>query len=304
MTTIRTARDRQWGETFARLKAMTSEGRYEEVEAEARTLAALPRRPWRRRPPHWEARVLATGAAVMHGRTAEALDELDTLIAELEPVGLNSQMLRLIARSNRVVALSGLRRYAEAETEANGVLRELNQIAHRAPVATLEINTLGHLAAVLCGLARHEEAEAVARGNLPRAKGTGAGVLNTTLARSLNGQGRYEEALAEVRRSPPGRPATPPGTRTWSAPRPCTAWAAAPRRRTPYGGRWPTANGSCTRPIRAPPRPVPCWPASPGRSRERNPEENRGSEHRRAGTRGGVCRPFGEPPSRVPRRPS
>ncbi|MCW1096768.1 hypothetical protein OJ963_23085 [Streptomyces sp. RS2] len=206
MTTIRTARDGQWGETFARLKAMTSEGRYEEVEAEARTLAALPRRPWRRRPPHWEARVLATGAAVMHGRTAEVLDELDTLIAELEPVGLNSQMLRLIARSNRVAALSGLRRYAEAETEANGVLRELNQIAHRAPVAALEVNTLGHLAVVLCGLARHEEAEAVARGNLPRANGPAAGVLNTTLARSLNGQGRYEEALAEVRRSPPRPP--------------------------------------------------------------------------------------------------
>ncbi|MFE6639170.1 hypothetical protein ACFVFT_06115 [Streptomyces tendae] len=206
MTTIRTARDSQWGETFARLRAMSSAGRYEEVEAEARTLAALPRRPWRRRPPHWEARVLATGAAVMHGRMTEALDELDTLIAELEPVGLNSQMLRLIARSNRVVALSGLRRYAEAETEANGVLRELTRIAHRAPVARLEINTLGHLAVVLCGLARHEEAEAVARGNLPRANGPAAGVLNTTLARSLNGQGRYEEALAEVRRSPPQPP--------------------------------------------------------------------------------------------------
>ncbi|MFK4545798.1 tetratricopeptide (TPR) repeat protein [Streptomyces tendae] len=206
MTTIRTARDSQWGETFARLKAMTSEGRYEEVEAEARTLAALPRRPWRRRPPHWEARVLATGAAVLHGRVAEALDELDTLIAELEPVSLNSQMLRLIARSNRVVALSGLRRYAEAETEANGVLRELNQIAHRAPVARLEVSTLGHLATVLCGLARHEEAEAVARGNLPRAKGPAVGVLHTTLARSLNGQGRHEEALTEVRRRLPPPP--------------------------------------------------------------------------------------------------
>ncbi|MEU1048231.1 tetratricopeptide repeat protein [Streptomyces sp. NPDC005897] len=202
MTSIRTARDSQWGETFTRLKAMTCQGRYEEVEAEARALAALPRRPWRRRPPHWEARVLATGAAVMHGRVTEALDELDTLIAELEPVGLNSQMLRLIARGNRVVALSGLRRYAEAETEANGILRELNQIAHRAPVAALEVNTLGHLAAVLCGLARHEEAEAVARGNLPRAKGPAAGVLHTTLARSLHGQGRHEEALAEIGRSP------------------------------------------------------------------------------------------------------
>ncbi|MEU4984146.1 tetratricopeptide repeat protein [Streptomyces sp. NPDC021969] len=203
MTTIRTARDSQWGETFARLRAMIKEGRYEEVEAEARALAALPRRPWRRRPPHWEARVLVTGTVVIHGRVAEALDELDTLIAELEPVGLNSQMLRLIARSNRVVALSGLRRYAEAETEANRVLRELNQIAHRAPVAALEINTLAHLATVLCGLARHEEAEAVARGNLPRATGPAVGVLHTTLARSLNGQGRHEEALTEVRRSLP-----------------------------------------------------------------------------------------------------
>ncbi|MET7322546.1 hypothetical protein [Streptomyces sp. NPDC005549] len=206
MTSIRTARDSQWGKTFARLRTMAREGRYEEAEAEARALAALPRRPWRRRPPHWEARVLATGTAVMHGRTAEALDELDTLIAELEPVGLNSQMLRLIARGNRVVALSGLRRYAEAETEANGILRELNRIAHRAPVAALEINTLGHLAVVLCGLARHEEAEAVARGNLPRTDGPAVAVLHATLARSLNGQGRHEEALAEVRRSLPRPP--------------------------------------------------------------------------------------------------
>ncbi|MGW4550465.1 tetratricopeptide repeat protein [Streptomyces violaceorubidus] len=206
MTRIRTARDSQWGKTFTRLRTMTKEGRYEEVEAEARALAALPRRPWRRRPPHWEARVLATGTAVMHGRMAEALDELDTLIAELEPVGLNAQMLRLIARGNRVVALSGLRRYAEAETEALAVLGELTRIGHRAPVARLEVNTLGHLAAVLYGLARHEEAEAVARGNLPRADGPAVGVLHATLARSLNGQGRHEEALAELRRSLPQPP--------------------------------------------------------------------------------------------------
>ncbi|MFJ6072889.1 hypothetical protein ACIQFU_18890 [Streptomyces sp. NPDC093065] len=206
MTSIRTARDSQWEETFTRLRSMTREGRYEEVEAEARALAALPRRPWRRRPPHWEARVLATATAVMHGRVAEALAELDTLIAELEPVDLNSQMLRLIARSNRVVALSGLRRYAEAETEALGVLGELGRIAHRAPVSVLEVNTLVHLAGVLCGLARHEEAEAVARGNLPRADGPAVAVLQATLARSLNGRGRHEEALTEVRRSVPPPP--------------------------------------------------------------------------------------------------
>ncbi|MFG2680042.1 hypothetical protein [Streptomyces sp. NPDC048392] len=206
MTSIRTARDSEWQETFVRLRTMTRQGRYEEVEAEARALAALPRRPWRRRPPHWEARVLATGTAVMHGRVTEALDELDRLIAELEPVGLNSQMLRLTARGNRVVALSGLRRYAEAETEALGILRGLSRIAHRAPVSRLEANTLGHLAAVLCGLARHEEAEAVARGNLPRTDGPAVAVLYATLARSLNGQGRHEEALTEVRRSVPHPP--------------------------------------------------------------------------------------------------
>ncbi|MEV8124949.1 hypothetical protein AB0P07_12685 [Streptomyces sp. NPDC085944] len=36
MTTIRTARDSRWGETFARLKAMTGEGRYEEALTEVR----------------------------------------------------------------------------------------------------------------------------------------------------------------------------------------------------------------------------------------------------------------------------
>ncbi|WP_399889744.1 hypothetical protein ACGH7X_28210 [Streptomyces sp. BBFR51] len=206
MTTIRTARDSEWGETFARLRAMAKQGRYEEVEAEARALAALPRRPWRRRPPHWEARVLATGTAVMHGRGAEVLHELEALIAELAPADLNAQVLRLIARGNRVAALSGLRRYAEAETEALGILSELTRIAHRTPVWRLEVNTLVHLAAVLCGLARHEEAEAVARGNLPRAEGPAVAVLHATLARSLNGQGRCEEALAEVRRSLPRPP--------------------------------------------------------------------------------------------------
>ncbi|MCQ4193576.1 hypothetical protein M4J08_003340 [Streptomyces parvulus] len=206
MTTIRTARDSEWGKTFARLRTMTEEGRYEEVEAEARALAKLPRRPWRRRPPHWEARVLATGSAVMHGRGAEVLDELDALIAELEPVGLNSQMLRLIARGHRAAALSGARRYAEAETEALAVLKELSRIAHRTPVARLEVTILTHLAGALCGLGRHEEAEAVARGNLPRAQPPTSLVLHLMLVRSLNGQGRHEEALAEARRGAPEPP--------------------------------------------------------------------------------------------------
>ncbi|MEU5476726.1 hypothetical protein [Streptomyces mirabilis] len=51
-----------------------------------------------------------------------------------------------------------------------------------------------------------EEAEAIARGNLTRADALTADDLRHILARSLNGQGQYEEALAEVRRlAPVGR---------------------------------------------------------------------------------------------------
>ncbi|MFK8905839.1 hypothetical protein ACJA3G_02145, partial [Streptomyces sp. YS-3] len=40
---------------------------------------------------------------------------------------------------------------------------------------------------------------AIARRNLPRADAPTAAVLHCVLARSLNGQGRHDEALAEVR---------------------------------------------------------------------------------------------------------
>ncbi|MCF2435577.1 hypothetical protein LV779_17585 [Streptomyces thinghirensis] len=223
------------------------------------------------------------------------LSELDALIAELEPVGLNSQMLRLIARSNRVIALSGLRRYAEAETAALGILSELTRIAHRAPVAGLELNTLEHLATALCGLGRHEEAEAVTACNLTRASGPAAGVLYTTLARSPERPGPLRGGAG---RGPAG----------------CAA-AAPLRLRVPGSGhrRGPVRPGAPSEAGTAVRRALTdcerrLHPAHPryrgagdllGRiTGER--EGGRGQERTEGPAQGGVCRPFGELPSRVP----
>ncbi|MEU0083327.1 hypothetical protein [Streptomyces sp. NPDC006274] len=50
---------------------------------------------------------------------------------------------------------------------------------------------------------RYEDAEAIARGNLPRAEGAAAAALHRGLVHSLNGQGRCQEALTEARRVAP-----------------------------------------------------------------------------------------------------
>ncbi|WP_254405384.1 tetratricopeptide repeat protein [Streptomyces sp. AC627_RSS907] len=202
---IRAARERGRRETFARLERKYRAGEYEEVEAEARALAAASRRHSRRRRPlpQWQARVLATGVAVAHGRGTEVLPELEALIDELEPVDPEAHVLRLIVRNNRVTVLNGQERYEDAETEALGILRDVTRLAHLTPLWRMELSALGALAVALCGQDRHEEAEAIARGNLPRAAEPALAGLHAVLVRSLNGQGRHEEALAEARRDPP-----------------------------------------------------------------------------------------------------
>ncbi|MEV5998635.1 tetratricopeptide repeat protein [Streptomyces griseomycini] len=204
MKRIRTARDSAREELFARLELQYRAGEYEEVEAAARAFAAAPRPPWRKRPlPQWQARTLATGAAVAHGRGAEVMAELEALIAELKPADAEAHALRLVVRDNRVTVLVGQERYEEAEGEALGILREVTRLAHPAPLGKLELGALGNLAAALCGQARFDEAEEIARGNLPRAEEPALAALHATLVHSLNGQGRYEEALAEARRNTP-----------------------------------------------------------------------------------------------------
>ncbi|MFF1277403.1 tetratricopeptide repeat protein [Streptomyces marokkonensis] len=206
MKRIRTTRDSARRELFARLELRYRAGEYEEVEAAARALAAAPRSARRKRPlSGWQARTLATGVAVAHGRGAEVLGELETLIAELEPVNAEVHVLRLVVRNNRTAVLVGLERYGEAETEALGVLREITRLAHVTPLWKLELSALENLAGALCGQGRFEEAEEIARGNLPRAEEPSLAPLHATLVRSLNGQGRYEEALSEARGRTPHR---------------------------------------------------------------------------------------------------
>ncbi|CAM5376296.1 hypothetical protein [Streptomyces pilosus] len=203
MKPIRRTREKTRRELFTRLEDRFRQGEYEEVEATARALAEGARSGRRRRPlPEWQARTLATMAAVAHGRGAEVLGELETLIAELAPVDVETQVLRLVVRRNRLVVLSGQERYEEAEREALDILGEISRLAHLITLAKLELSALGLLAGALCGQGRAEEAEAIARGNLARA-GDGAAHLRVVLARSLNGQDRYEEALAEARSCTP-----------------------------------------------------------------------------------------------------
>lgn len=184
-----------------RIQGLLEAGSFEQAEAEARALAASPR--GRGGDPElvsWLARSLAAGAAVGHGRGAELLPEIETLITELEQTAGADRQLLLAVRSNRAAILVQQDRHAEAEAEVRDILRGATRIAHLAKMWRIEVNALANLAAALNGQGRYEEAEAVARGNLPRAEGPSAAFLHRALVRSLNGQSRYEEALAEARR--------------------------------------------------------------------------------------------------------
>ncbi|MET9558266.1 tetratricopeptide repeat protein [Streptomyces sp. NPDC006645] len=197
--------------TLDRIQELLAAGDFEEAETEARALAAASRA--RDGDPGlvpWLARSLAAGAGIAHGRGAELLPELETLITELEQTAGTNRQLLLAVRSNRAAVLVQQDRYAEAETEALDILRGTTRLAHLTEMWRIEQNALTNLAGALNGQGRHEEAEAIARGHLPQADGPTAAFLHRALVDSLNGQSRYEEALAEARRY------TPAGGRTAS----------------------------------------------------------------------------------------
>ncbi|WP_257584176.1 hypothetical protein [Streptomyces sp. TLI_146] len=176
---------------------------FEQAEEGARFVAAMP--PVRgsdHELASWLARALAVTAALTHGRGEEVLPEVEALITDLTRApgaGPTLQALLLTLRAHRVEILIQTERHEEAEAEARTVLRAAVRLAHLAEVWEVELLTLAKLAAALNAQGRHEEAEAVARGNLPRADERRAGAFHRALASSLNGQGRYEEALAETR---------------------------------------------------------------------------------------------------------
>ncbi|MCI3241575.1 MULTISPECIES: hypothetical protein [Streptomyces] len=197
-----------------RLLEQLAAGEYEEVGARAQALVDRPRRIWDRSPePVWLARTFALAAATLHGRRTHLLPELDALEAELRQKG-GDRTVMLVVRVNRAVVLLGEEHYAEAESEAAGILRAVTRLAHLTHVAEIELSALACLAEALCGQGRFGEAEAVARGNLPRAAGNRAASFRCLLVHSLNGQGRYEEALTESRRPTPA--ASRAGSGQWA----------------------------------------------------------------------------------------
>ncbi|MEU0783003.1 hypothetical protein ABZ341_15640 [Streptomyces sp. NPDC006173] len=208
---------------FQDLTGQVARGEYEDAEVRAQAFADRPRRPWDRSSSHlpvWLARTIAVTAAVLHGRRGHVLPELDALAAELRETSGGDRTVLLVLRINRAVVLLGEEQYGKAEAEASDVLGEVTRLAHLAQVADLELSALACLAEALCGQNRFEEAEAVARGNLPRAAGNRASSFRYLLVCSLNGQGRYEEALAEAVQP------TPPVSRAGSG-QPAMAAAAA-----------------------------------------------------------------------------
>ncbi|MFD7874465.1 tetratricopeptide repeat protein [Streptomyces sp. NPDC059766] len=193
----------QWA-VFDRISDLHGAGEFEDAEAGARALAVAPRvrggDPWL---VPWLAMFSACTAAIAHGRGAEVLPELESMIAAAarrDDSGLYLRVRLLELRSNRVVALVQQDRCAEAEAEALDILRAITRLAHFVVVGKTELAVLTNLAVAVNRQGRYEEAEAIARGNLPRAHEPTADRLRSVLVDSLNGQGRYEEALAEVRK--------------------------------------------------------------------------------------------------------
>ncbi|MFD7554614.1 hypothetical protein ACFV9E_08775 [Streptomyces sp. NPDC059835] len=159
----------------------------------------------------WQATYFATMAATAHGRGAAVLAELEALIEDLEQLDGANRYLLLAARLNRAWVLIDEGRPGEAEVEAQAVLRALTRLKHLTEVWQLELCALQCLGDALCAQDEYEEAETIARGNLPRAEKRLATRLHRLLIRSLSGQGRHEEALAESRRTFPEPPPSDSG---------------------------------------------------------------------------------------------
>ncbi|GAA2651945.1 tetratricopeptide repeat protein [Streptomyces spororaveus] len=182
------------------------EGSFEAAEARARTVVAAregvrgrDRRPW----VVWTGRYSALQAAVLHGRGAVVLAELEDLIAGSEHLTGASRRMLLRARLFRAWVLIDEGRPAEAEAEVEAVLRTLTRTMYVTEVWELELSALVCMGDVLCALDRHKEAETIARAHLPRAEGHLAFGLQLLLLHSLSGQGRHQGALDESGRHHP-----------------------------------------------------------------------------------------------------
>ncbi|QZL09424.1 tetratricopeptide repeat protein (plasmid) [Streptomyces sp. BHT-5-2] len=192
-------------------RALDRDGRHVEAEAKARSVAAARSR---RRDNVGAALALNLAARAMNsqGRHAEALTEFDAVLPVfVEAFGADGPDT-LNLRVQRAHALALVARYTESEAECAAVAHIADRSSGTA--MTLLAGTARHgLIYALNGQERYAQAEALASETLasrtlaygpladPRVTGPLLAVLRLGLASSLNGQGRHEEALAEVRRA-------------------------------------------------------------------------------------------------------
>jgi tetratricopeptide (TPR) repeat protein len=181
---------------LAEARALLRAGRYAEAEAEARAMAA--------HDPRYAPLALSitARAADAQGRHAEALAEYDAALPVFGSSVGAEHLQTLVLRSNRAQVLFSLARYAECETECAAVARAAARVSgpETALLASAALN--GQIYAINAQ-GRHQEAEALAREALAAHQTPDrlTVVLRLGLARSLNGQARHEDALAEAERA-------------------------------------------------------------------------------------------------------
>ncbi|MFJ7013123.1 tetratricopeptide repeat protein [Streptomyces albogriseolus] len=186
---------------LAQAVAMFRAGRYADAEREARDVAASRAR---RRDDTWAPLALDIAAVAVsaQGRHAEALSLYDQALPMFARVFGDGHPQTLKARSDRAQVLTSLGRHAECEAECAAVVPAA---ARRTEPEAAQVATAARNGQVfaLIALGRHPEAEALAREALaaPRLPERFSLVLRLNLARSLSGQDRHEEALAEAERA-------------------------------------------------------------------------------------------------------
>ncbi|MFF1414081.1 tetratricopeptide repeat protein [Streptomyces sp. NPDC058289] len=190
--------------------ALYKAGRYAEAEAEARSVAAA--RSGSRDDTYGPLALgLAALAAGAQGRHADAVSTYDALVPVFRGVFGTEHPQTLKLRSDRAQVLSVLGRHGECEAECAAVA----QLAARGTGPDMQFIAAaawnGRIYA-LSELGRHTEAETLARQALAAHREPDSFwlVLCLGLARSLSGQGRHAEALAEAERADVLRGSLPP----------------------------------------------------------------------------------------------
>lgn len=174
-------------------------GRYAEAEAEACSVAEA-RRPRGRddvyAPLAQSIVALAIGA---QGRHTESCAAYDAVLPIFGRVFGAEHIQTLKVRSERAQQLTAMGRHAECEAECRAVLAATARGRHP-QIPLVAAAARNGLVFALNAQGRQDEAESLAREALDeyRDQDRFALVLRLGLTRSLSGQGRYKEALAEA----------------------------------------------------------------------------------------------------------